>query len=313
MHLWLLLRGAVISVASVAAVAPVGTVAASSGRPAVVSLAITHRNLPASGGRTRITARVRNAETCRFVGLPGSVKNIRCSSGRVTALFSFSANRSPSIQKWDAYLDVIGAGGRRTHRALEITQSAAPPPPTPPRPPVAFLDACAPGPHCFYGPIFATYPTYGNTAPQVLGDCTFAAAANWEQIVLGLHPDPTVIGFEFADAGGTEHGGLPQNSLWTYWRQHGIAGVRLSGLSRFFTDQTDVENAVRSYGALVAELQFVQNTGFAQYTVAAGGHDVVVDGFTPEGPLVVSWGQTLQMTWAQWNSEVVGMWGIAAT
>jgi hypothetical protein len=153
----------------------------------------------------------------------------------------------------------------------------------------------------------------GNTAPQVLGDCTFAAAANWEQIVLGLHPDPTVIGFEFADAGGTEHGGLPQNSLWTYWQQHGIAGVRLTGLSRFYTDQTSVENAVRSYGALIAELRFVQNTGFAQYTVAAGGHDVVVDGFTPEGPLVVSWGQTLQMTWAQWNSEVVGMWGVAAS
>jgi hypothetical protein len=89
--------------------------------------------------------------------------------------------------------------------------------------------------------------------------------------------------------------------------------VRLTGLSRFYTDQTSVENAVRSYGALIAELRFVQNTGFAQYTVAAGGHDVVVDGFTPEGPLVVSWGQTLQMTWAQWNSEVVGMWGSAAS
>ena len=40
---------------------------------------------------------------------------------------------------------------------------------------------------------------------------------------------------------------------------------------------------------------------------------MVVDGFTREGPLVVSWGQPLEMTWAQWNSEVVGMWGIVAT
>ena len=36
-------------------------------------------------------------------------------------------------------------------------------------------------------------------------------------------------------------------------------------------------------------------------------------GFTPAGPLVVSWGESLQMTWEQWNDEVVGMWGIGAT
>jgi hypothetical protein len=37
---------------------------------------------------------------------------------------------------------------------------------------------------------------------------------------------------------------------------------------------------------------------------------VVVDGYTPEGPLVVSWGKTIQMSWDQWNAEVVDMWGI---
>ena len=37
----------------------------------------------------------------------------------------------------------------------------------------------------------------------------------------------------------------------------------------------------------------------------------VVDGFTPQGPLIVTWGHTLQMTWEQWNAEVVSMWGIS--
>jgi len=39
----------------------------------------------------------------------------------------------------------------------------------------------------------------------------------------------------------------------------------------------------------------------------------VVDGFTPEGPLVTSWGETIQMSWEQWNAEVIGMWGIGAS
>src|SRR5262249_26592892 len=144
------------------------------------------------------------------------------------------------------------------------------------------------------------------------GDCTFAAAANWEQIVLNVHADPTVIGFEFAQAGGTERG-LPQNSLWSYWQRYGIAGVHLTGLHRYFTDQTDVENAVRDYGALIVAVQFTANDGFGEYTVPAGLHDAVVIGFTPEGPLVVTWGETLQMTWEQWNYEIVGMWGIGAS
>jgi hypothetical protein len=47
--------------------------------------------------------------------------------------------------------------------------------------------------------------------------------------------------------------------------------------------------------------------------MTAGAHVVVVDGYTPEGPLVVSWGTTIQMSWQQWNVEVIGMWGINAS
>jgi hypothetical protein len=74
-----------------------------------------------------------------------------------------------------------------------------------------------------------------------------------------------------------------------------------------------VENAVRDFGALVVELEFKPNYGFAQYTFpTTASHDAVVIGFTPAGPLVVTWGETVQMSWKQWNDEIVGMWGIAA-
>jgi hypothetical protein len=192
------------------------------------------------------------------------------------------------------------------------TATVAPTTTTTVPPPVVDLDACAPGPSCFYGPIYNNYQTWGNTAPADLGDCTFAAAANWEQIVLHLSPNPTVIGYEFSQAGGTATG-LAQDSLFSYWEQQGIAGVVASGFNSYYTDQTDVENGVRDYGALIVELNFIQGTYFGQYQMDAGSHDALVDGFTPEGPLVVSWGQTLQMTWAQWTAEVVGMWGVSAT
>jgi hypothetical protein len=181
-----------------------------------------------------------------------------------------------------------------------------------PAPPVVNLDVCTPGPQCDYGAAYESFQTWGNAAPAMLGDCTFAAAANWEQIVLGVHADPSVIGFEFAQAGGTERG-LAQNVLWTYWQRHGIAGVYLTGLHKYFSDATDVQNGVRAYGAMIIQLSFVPNDGFGQRVVPAGLHDAVVDGFTPEGPLVVSWGETLQMTWEQWDNEIIGMWGIGAS
>lgn len=179
-------------------------------------------------------------------------------------------------------------------------------------PPVKGLDACTAGPECDYGAAHESFQTWGNVPPDTLGDCTFAAAANWEQIVVSVRANSTVLGYEFAQAGGTE-AGLPQNSLWTYWRKYGIAGVQLTALDRFTPSQANVENGVRDYAAMIAQLDFVTNDTFGEYTVAAGLHDVVVDGFTPEGPLVVTWGESLQITWEQWDDEVVGMWGIGAT
>ena len=162
---------------------------------------------------------------------------------------------------------------------------------------------------CYPGPTDETFQAYRNTYAG-LGDCTFAAAADWEQLNLGLHPDPTTIGFEFHDAGGSETGGLNVNTFFNYWKTHGIAGVIAKKVSPYYTDQIDVENGVRDYGELLAELVFSPGQNIAGYSQTGGGHMLVVDGFTPEGPVVVTWGTTLQMTWQQWNLEVVGMWGI---
>ena len=179
-------------------------------------------------------------------------------------------------------------------------------------PRVVGLGVCTPGPTCFYGPISAAYPSYGSVARAPCGDCTFAAAAHWQQIVLGKRPEPTLIGYEFAQAGGTLAAGLSTDAFFGYWQQNGIAGVPLIGLHAYRTDKADVQKYVRTYKALLAEFRLQTGNTFGQYTATAGTQMAVVDGFTPKGPLVVSWGQTLQLTWKQWSTEVVGMWGLSS-
>jgi hypothetical protein len=274
----------------------------------IVSVSVSPVAVPVSGGVVSVTVRAQGAVTCTFGGEGLTPLAVPCSSGTAAITLTFVANAGPTLIHSYFVTAQDASGAVTPQRTYAVTQLGSPLPPSL----QGYLDVCTPGPHCFFGPIYAAYPTYGNFAPNGLGDCTFAAAAHWEQIILHATPDATVIGYQFAAAGGTAAGGLTANALFTYWIQQGIAGVRATGFPRYFTDQTNVENGVRSYGAMLVELQFVAGTGFAQYVIpTASRHMAVVDGFTPTGPLVVTWGQTLQMTWAQWNAEVVGMYGVA--
>jgi hypothetical protein len=327
MRLLAVLAAAIGSVAMANGSAAAGTVAHAT-RPVIVSIHASPMQLPASGAPVTVTVRVMNAARCTFLGQRIAfsslyvVKTIPCGTGIVHATLPRIDNSYGGVVHMTYAVRATGAEGSSVEKTVRVIQRggapAAPAPvapapatPSPPPPPVVGLNACVAGPHCFYGPIYGTYLDYGNVAPANLGDCTFAAAADWEQILLGIHPDPTVIGFEFAQAGGSAVSGLPAANFFSYWTQYGIAGVRLTGLHPYFTDQTDVENGVRDFAALLVEFKFGDGFGFAQYTMNAGNHMAVVDGFTPRGPLIVTWGHTLQMTWEQWNAEVISMWGIS--
>ena len=166
---------------------------------------------------------------------------------------------------------------------------------------------------CNPGPANLTFPTYGNIAPIEIGDCTFAAVANWEEIVLGKNSDPLQIESEFSNAGGTQDVGLTNDQVFSYWQHHGIGGVYLNAALQFFTDPVHLKNALDDSGikAVIASLNLSKGQTLAGNTIPQSAyHWVVVDGYTPQGPLIVTWGQTLQMTWQQWNLETVAMWGI---
>ncbi len=166
---------------------------------------------------------------------------------------------------------------------------------------------------CNPGPGYLTFPTYGNVAPQGIGDCTFAAVADWEEIALGTVPDPELIQTEFVDAGGTDSQGLTDTQVFNFWQSHGIGGSYLNIALPFYTDPAHLMSALDDtrIKAVIASLNFKKGQNFAGVTLPDSSyHWVVVDGYTPEGPLVATWGKTLQMTWQQWNLEVVSMWGI---
>jgi hypothetical protein len=177
---------------------------------------------------------------------------------------------------------------------------------------VVGLYRCQAGQRCDYGPIYESFPTYGNTYPGI-ADCTFAAAADWEQVVLEVEPEPALVVEEFYEAGGSFKRGLAQGALWEYWAEvGGIETYRLVGKTRLAINRSNVENAVLAYRALIAELRLGPGWPVGSFRNAkAGYHDLLVDGFTPEGPLVVTWGRTIQMTWEQWAAEAHGMWALA--
>ena len=166
---------------------------------------------------------------------------------------------------------------------------------------------------CNLGPGLLTYPTYGNSVPTGMGSCTFAAVANWQEIALGLHPDPSLINKQFVAAGGNANLGLTTDQVFNYWRTFGIAGVFLASSRQLPIDPINVERAIDdpNIRVVIASLNLSKNQNFAGISIPNPSyHWVVVDGYTPQGPLVVTWGQTLQMTWQQWNLEAVTMWTV---
>jgi|GEM_PF-2243402 len=191
-----------------------------------------------------------------------------------------------------------------------------PPTPTPPTvspAPVSGVSFCSAGPDCLLGPYGTRYPTYQNAGPGAIGDCTFAAAADWEQIVRGAQPNPAQVVAEFADAGGDNQLGLAYTTLFHYWQTHGIGGMLAGTVSAVPTDKASVEQGVRTQTALMADFQFTGSQGFGPFVPGSGGHMAVIDGFTPLGPLVVTWGATYQLSWEQWNAEIRSLWAVGST
>ena len=167
-----------------------------------------------------------------------------------------------------------------------------------------------PGSGCDVGPLNQSFPAYGNTSSGI-DDCTFAAAAYWELLADGTSPDPTELGMEFVNAGGSMTSGLTATQLFNYWQTQGIGGIKIRSEQSIPVNEIDLENAISGHGQLIAAVSLTPAQNIAGIQAPMQGyHMLVIDGYTPTGPLIVTWGQTLQMTWQQWDLEAENAWAI---
>jgi hypothetical protein len=162
---------------------------------------------------------------------------------------------------------------------------------------------CHASTNCFVPFSRTNFPAYGNVAPATMPDCAMAAAADFIALTTGNTPNASEIGFDFAKAGGSG-AGMTLRQLRNYWQNTGISGTTLNSWVSIGSAPQIVKKALRSKSLLLVDMTFRSNTQIGNYQVSAASHAAVVDGFTPKGPLLVTWGTTIQMTWQQWNSTV---------
>jgi hypothetical protein len=135
---------------------------------------------------------------------------------------------------------------------------------------------------------------WGNVGPSGIADCTFASAADWEQIVLGRIPVESELIREFHEAGGVDSTGLDLEQMMEFWEKRGINGVRVK-LREQPTSRLGV--LLRAHKAL-----------FVSVIWSAGMHALIVAGFNSTGPEIITWGETKQVTWAEWNTWSVALY-----
>jgi hypothetical protein len=106
---------------------------------------------------------------------------------------------------------------------------------------------------------------------------------------------------------------LSNEQVFNFWSVNGIGGVRLKSRSELPRDPATLQLSLKDPGikALIAQMKFAKGQNFAGLKIPQAEHHwLLVTGYTPTGPVVVSWGMTLQVTWQQWNVESETMWSI---
>lgn len=161
----------------------------------------------------------------------------------------------------------------------------------------------------------AAWPTWGNNQ---IADCTFAAAANWELAALGYRASEQRVEHEFLDAGGSPQDGISRLRFESWWRRHGIGGVR--------AQMREVPADNLWHLGSWRRGQFVPLPHLAQrrletllrraHFLLAGliwnlGHEVLIVGADRHGVTFVTWGEEQTMSWEEWVETVTGVYVVS--
>jgi hypothetical protein len=155
------------------------------------------------------------------------------------------------------------------------------------------------------------FPNYQSVCATYV--CSYVAAANWEQIVVGITPSATMLKSSYLTADPRGLNGLSSNFLWTQWTTSGIDGRYLSLKTAVPKNESSVESAIKSSRGIFAQLWLPLPATVGGVRWGAGTKLLVADGYTPQGPLVIYQGTTLAMTWSQWSHYQQGAWELAVS
>lgn len=161
----------------------------------------------------------------------------------------------------------------------------------------------------------AAWPSWGDNQ---IADCTFAAAANWELAALGHQASQAQIEREFLQAGGSPQDGISRLRFASWWRRHGIGGVRAqmrevpadnlwhlgSWRRGRFVPLPNV--ARRRLGALLRRAHFL--LGGLTWDL---GHEVLIVAVRRRGVTVVTWGEERTIPWDEWVETVTGVYVVS--
>lgn len=157
------------------------------------------------------------------------------------------------------------------------------------------------------------FAAYGNTGPGALEDCTFAAAADWVEATYGTIPDPAqvVASYRAAESavGGGHDVGLTTSQLFSYWQRSGIAGTTLTSAQPVVL--SEVGSLLAGHHALLATAELPP--GFPGGHSPGGAHAWLVVGDSAYGPMVVTWGQEVQLSWTAFDAWTTGVREIQMT
>jgi hypothetical protein len=181
---------------------------------------------------------------------------------------------------------------------------------------------------CDYSEKVPAWPMLGN---DQYGDCTFAGAAHLSQCWAdnagrAFTPDDRAVVAEYlAFTAGQDTGCVELDVLKT-WRAAGIVGHKIGAFAALDpADDEHLRQTVYLFGGAylgVALPLSAENQG--EWDVPPqgpigrgspgswGGHCVVVVAYNARGPIVVTWGQLLQMTWAFYDTYVDEAYAILA-
>ncbi|HEV2427325.1 MAG TPA: G1 family glutamic endopeptidase, partial [Acidimicrobiales bacterium] len=171
---------------------------------------------------------------------------------------------------------------------------------------VAGLGKCSFVSICDLAALHDAFPNYRIVCPSEI--CGMVAAADWEYVATGVIPTPGSVAAAFRADGRRQELGSSLAPLWRYWSTAGLAGERLTSHAAVARAKSSVEWAIATGAAVIAVDSTTSPAHVGATLRPPGSANLIADGYTPKGPIVVLGHTMVQMTWGQWAAQIRSVW-----